>query len=110
MRAVVLVLAITGCTDDRGPRLSSVDPAAAGRGARVMLSGSRLCGGDCATAGGEIQIGLDLPATLAIVIEYDDDRAIIEIPSSTAIGPTELVVTVNERSSNAIGFEVLAPP
>ena len=103
-------LALAGCADDRGPRLSSVAPAAAPRGALVMLTGDRLCGGDCETAAGEIQLGLELPTTIASVIEYDDDRAIIEIPSSTALGPTEIIVTVNDRSSNAIAFEVLAPP
>ena len=109
MRCVVLVL-LVGCTDDRGPRLTSVTPEAAPRGARVTLTGELLCAGNCEAAGGEIQIGLELPATLAMVIEYDDDRAVIEIPSQAAIGSSEIVVTVNDRASNAIAFEVLAPP
>ncbi len=77
-----------------------------------MLAGQRLCGesGNCETAAGKIQIGLDLPATLATVIDYTDVHAIIEIPSAAESGPTEIVVTVNDRTSNAIAFEVLGPP
>lgn len=76
-----------------------------------MLVGERLCGDppNCETAAGKIQLGLDLPATLATVIEYEEDRALIEIPSATEIGPTEIVVTVNDRTSNSLAFEVLAP-
>ncbi len=108
MRCIVLVL-LVGCTDDRGPRLTSVTPDAAPRGARVTLTGERLCAGNCDTAGGEIQIGLDLPAALAMLIEYDDDSAVIELPSQAEIGSSEIIVTVNEQASNAIAFEVLAP-
>lgn len=100
---------LVGCTDDRGPRLSSVEPAAAPPGARVTLTGERLCGGDCETAAGEVQIGLSLPTTLAVVIEYDDTRAVIELPTAVPAGPTEILVTVNDRASNAIAFEVLSP-
>lgn len=100
---------LVGCADDRGPRLTAVSPEAAPRGARVTLTGERLCGGNCETAGGEIQIGLDLPAALAMVIDYDDAGAVIEIPSQAVIGSSEIVVTVNDQASNAIAFEVLAP-
>ncbi len=77
-----------------------------------MLAGERLCGvpPDCDTAAGSIQIGLSLPATLATVLEYEDDRALIEIPSTAEIRPTEIVLTVNDRTSNTLEFEVLAPP
>jgi hypothetical protein len=103
---------VAGCTDDHAPHLISVTPGAAPRGAQVTLAGERLCGDppDCDTAAGAIQIGLALPTTLATVLEYDDDRAVIEVPSTAEIGPTEIIVTVNERASNAIAFEVLAPP
>jgi len=108
VRALIL-LVVVGCTDDRGPRLESATPAAAPRGARVMLVGVRLCGEPpkCETAAGAIQIGLSPPTTLAAVIEYEDGAALIEIPMVTEVGSTEIVVTVNERSSNALAFEVL---
>lgn len=103
--------ALGACTDDRGPRLTSVTPAAAPRGARVTLIGQRLSGdaGDCATAAGAVQVGLDPPVAVATVIEYADDRAVIEVPSTAALGDSAIVVTVNERASNALAFEVLAP-
>ena len=109
MRAWIWFAMLVGCADDRGPRLSSVEPAAAPPGARVTIHGARLCDGDCDTAAGKVQIGLDLPTTIATVIEYDDDRAVIELPTATPTGSTEILVTVNERASNAIAFEVLAP-
>ncbi|MBA2543097.1 MAG: hypothetical protein H0V17_25880 [Deltaproteobacteria bacterium] len=102
-------LAIVGCTDARGPRLESVSPEAAPRTTRVTITGERLCGtsGNCDTAGGEFQIGLGLPAIHANVIALDDDSATLEIPEIAEVGATEIVLTVNERSSNALAFEVL---
>jgi len=107
---VLAALAGSGCaTDDGGPRLASVTPSAAGHGAMVILAGSRLCGvtGDCDTAAGKVELGLDPPSVQAVILEYADDRATISIPDVTPTGRTELVVVVNERSSNALAFEVL---
>jgi hypothetical protein len=109
MRRAVFVALVAACVDNSGPRLDSVTPSAAGRGAQVTLSGARLCGelADCATAGGEIQIGLNPPVTIAIVIEYSETSALIEIPQITEVGRTSIVATVNEHASNALDFEVL---
>jgi hypothetical protein len=112
VRAVIalpLSLALAGCVDGRGPRLTMVTPEAAGHGARVMLAGEHLCGAtaNCATAGGEVQIGLNPPIVIAPVIEYSDTAAVIEIPSLAEVGPSKIVVTVNESASNALDFEVL---
>jgi hypothetical protein len=98
-----------GCSDDGGPRLDSVLPMAARREATVTITGRRLCGtrGDCAGAAGELQLGLDPPTVRAIVLSYSDTQAQVVIPAVTPIGATVLVVTVNERSSNALAFEVL---
>ena len=107
MRWLVVVLA-TGCAD-AGPRLDGVTPEAAGRGQRVELAGTRLCGEthNCETAGGKVQLGINPPVVLAGVIEYEDTRALIEIPALADIGPTSILVTVNDQASNAIEFEVL---
>ncbi|MEO7732493.1 MAG: IPT/TIG domain-containing protein [Kofleriaceae bacterium] len=107
MLAVALVLA--GCADDAGPRLDAVTPAGAIRGGMVTLTGRRLCGaqGDCARAAGEVQVGLALPTVRAVVVSYSDTSAQIVIPDLAPVGPTTLVVTVNERSSNAVDFEVV---
>lgn len=106
---VVATLAVAGCADDGGPRLDAVMPAAAGRNGQVMLFGSRLCGarGDCESAGGEVTIGIDPPVVQAAILAYEDMSATIVLPVITPIGKTQLVVTVNERSSNALDFEVL---
>ena len=63
-------LAAGGCADDGGPRLTSVSPPAASRGAMVTLLGARLCGaaGDCARAGGAIDLGRNPPMVRAVVV------------------------------------------
>ncbi len=100
---------LMACTDDGGPRLTASAPAAAARNATVTLTGTRLCGesGDCTKAAGEVQLGLDPPTVRAIVVGYSDTAAQIVIPPVTPLGPTTVLVTVNERSSNALAFEVL---
>ncbi len=102
-------LLMVGCVDDQGPRLSSVSPSVAGHGAQVVVSGSRLCGSpaDCEHAVGEIFIGLDASMVKVSVLEFGDTSAMIRIPDIAPAGTTQLVATVNERSSNAIDFEVL---
>jgi hypothetical protein len=108
-RVLLGLAAWAGCSDDGGPRLDSVLPVAASREATVTITGRRLCGtrGDCAGAAGELQLGLDPPTVRAIVLSYSDTQAQVVIPAVTPIGATVLVVTVNERSSNALAFEVL---
>ena len=105
----VALSALFGCADDGGPRIDSVVPAAARRGGLATISGRRLCGasGDCARATGKVVLGLDLPAVRAVVVQHDDTSMAIEIPGVAPIGATELVVTIGERSSNALAFEVL---
>lgn len=105
--ALLAVLAGPACADDGGPRLESATPAAARANDSVRLTGRRLCGGDCATAAGEVVVGLTLPAVRAVVTAYADDAATIVIPPAAVVGASELVVTVGERSSNALAFEVL---
>lgn len=99
----------TGCGDDGGPRLDSVSPASAPHGAMVTVEGRRLCGepSNCETAAGELQVGLELPALKANVLEYSETRAVIVVPDLAPAGRTVLIVTVNERTSNALDFEVL---
>jgi hypothetical protein len=86
-----------------------VDPAAAGHDSVGTLVGTRFCGAhaDCASAGGEVEIGLALPAVQAPIVMFDDTVAQIRIPFLAPAGPTHLVMTVNDRSSNALPFEVL---
>jgi len=105
--AVVPVLG--GCTDAGEPRLDRATPASAQRGAMVALAGTHLCGstGDCARAAGEVQIGESSPVVLAQVVGYSDALAQIIVPSIAPVGATAIILTVNERASNALAFEVL---
>ena len=112
MNALLLtwLFALGACVhaSDRGPELVAVTPPAAGHSAIVTLSGARLCGpvGDCTNAGGQVQIGLVNPVA-AVIISYADTSAQIIIPTAAPLGPTELLVTVNDRASTALAFEVL---
>lgn len=105
----VLPIFAGGCAETSGPRLESVTPSAARRGELVAIAGHRLCGasGDCETAGGEVQLGLDLPTVRAQIISYADTEAEILVPDLVSVGRTSIVFTVNEFSSNELAFEVL---
>lgn len=107
--AIWSLAALAACTDDGGPRLVAVTPPAARRNATVTVTGSRLCGAraDCTTAAGEVALGLDPPMVRAVVVDYSDTTARIVIPQVAPLGGTALIVTVDERSSNALAFEVL---
>jgi hypothetical protein len=106
---VLAVLAAASCSDGTGPRLDSAAPAAASAAAVVTITGRHLCGptSDCATAGGQIQIGLQPPTVAATIVSYADTTAQIQIPAIAPVGRTSLVVTVDDRASNALAFEVL---
>jgi len=106
---VAILAASAGCAETQGPRLESATPAAAPTGAIVRLTGVRLCGesGDCATAGGEVQFGLEIPTLLAPILSYSDTSAEVEVPRLAPAGKTGIVVTVNESASNELDFEVL---
>src|SRR5262249_42117282 len=99
--------ALVACADDGGPRLLAATPAAAPRNATVMLTRQRVCGGGCRRGAGEVQIGIKSPMVRAIVVSYSDTAAQVVIPPVTPVGMTALIVTVDERSSNALDFEVL---
>jgi hypothetical protein len=103
------VVAAASCSDTTAPRLDSVTPASGRANDIVTLAGRHLCGAssDCAMAGGHVQLGLQPPTVQATIVSYADTMAQIEIPTVTPVGTTELVVTVNDRASNALSFEVL---
>jgi hypothetical protein len=130
-----LGLALGACADDGGPRLDDVTPASAGPGASVEITGRRFCGaavargqeidrwsersedhrllgprvplaGACLGVAAKIELGLNSPI-VAMVFTYSDSTATIQIPSIAMPGTTELVLTVDGRSSNALEFEVL---
>jgi hypothetical protein len=108
IRAALVLL--SACAAEHGPQLSSVMPPAARGGETVTITGKQLCDGNCAAAGGSIVIGYDTPVERArSTLEYADTTAKVRIPTIAPAGETVLIVTVNERSSNALDFEVLPP-
>jgi len=114
IRGLLLVLGglagpLAGCTDDGGPRLETVEPGAAARNATVTLTGQRLCGpaADCAHAAGSILLGISPPQVHVNVVSYTDTTVQAVIPGIASLGATDLIATVNDRSSNALSFEVL---
>lgn len=112
-RGLLLALAICGpawgCTDEGGPRLDAVTPAASARNTMVTVTGQHLCGAedDCTRATGSIVLGLSPPLVQASVVSAEPSALRIVIPSLAEIGATHLVATVDDRSSNALPFEVL---
>ena len=110
IRAGAALLLLFACAEDHGPRLAAASPSSAPAGGLVTLTGERLCGesGNCEAAGGAIRLGYD-NAVQVMIIDYADTSAQIRIPQIAPVGDTVLIATVNERASNALDFQVLAP-
>ena len=108
MKLAALLLLVAACTTEPGPHLDSATPHSAPHGASVTLVGERLCGTspDCLSVTSTIQIGLELPVIDAMISAYSDTSATIVIPDLAPIGATSIVVTVNNRASNALPFEI----
>ncbi|HET9626116.1 MAG TPA: IPT/TIG domain-containing protein [Kofleriaceae bacterium] len=109
--AVLAAAALAGCYDT-GPHLDSATPNPAFHNDVVTISGSNLCGdsGACAGAAGTVDLGINPPFVRMPVTSYGDGTITIVIPPVAPVGPTQLTVTVNDTSSNAIAFEVKGDP
>lgn len=100
-----------GCTASDGPVLTQANPPRAGIGQNVELTGERFCGmrADCIDVPAKVDIGIASPIVQARIVSYAATTATIEIPVIANPGSTEIVLTVDGRSSNALPFEVLVP-
>jgi uncharacterized protein (TIGR03437 family) len=107
--AAALVAAGGGCEAAGAPSLDSITPGAAAGGAIVELRGTGFCAtADCSdSAVGAVDFGVEIPQIRAAVVTWTVDRISVVVPQSVDPGPTEVLVTANDRSSNAIDFEVL---
>lgn len=81
----------------------------------VTVHGSDFCGegraagdGTCATLPpGYVVFGIELPMARASVVTWSDVSIGVEVPAAAMTGEVAVVVTVDGRSSNSGGFEVL---
>jgi hypothetical protein len=106
MRCAAALLVAAGCTST-GPRLDSVTPESAAPGALVQLTGDGFCGasGNCTTVTGQVQLGNEPPFYQAEPMSWGATSAQIVVPEMPS-GSTQLVVDVNDQSSNAVTFVV----
>jgi hypothetical protein len=104
-----LLVLVAACAETTGPHLSSATPSSAGHNTTVAIAGERLCAGDCATAGGSFVFGAggDVPSVVLGLVSLTDTSAQVSIPELAPAGRGDIVLTVNDSSSNALAFEVL---
>jgi hypothetical protein len=106
--AIVAGVGVGGCAGADAPTLDSASPASATRGGAVVLRGDGFCVPDCESSpAGTVDFGVEIPQIRAVVVAWDATAIQVVVPQMVDTGPTEIVVTVNDRTSNAIDFEVL---
>lgn len=112
----LLLLAAVGCQGVDGPTVDGVTPAAARIGADVVIAGRGFCGdrpvdpdGACAALpSGYASFGLEPPMIRAEVRTWTDTAIVAVVSPVLPYGrSTEVYVTVDGRSSNAVDLEVL---
>lgn len=115
MKLRVAAMGLAACTPAVGPAVDRVEPAAAARGAMVTVYGEDFCGdgraagdGSCTTLPpGSVTFGLALPTARAVVSAWSDGAIRVTVPDAARTGETEVMVTVDGRTSNAASFVVL---
>lgn len=115
MKLGVAALGLAACAPAVGPSVDRVEPSQAAHGATVTVYGEDFCGdgraagdGTCTTLPpGGVTFGLELPAARAEVVSWDDGTIRVTVPDAAPAGATDIVVTVDGRSSNAADFTVL---
>jgi len=111
----VAAMGLAACAPASGPTVDRVEPAQAARGAMVTVRGAGFCGegrlgaaGACTTLPpGAVDFGIDPPMVRATVLAWADAAIAVTVPTSVMTGGTDVLVTVDGRTSNAATFEVL---
>jgi len=106
---------LAACQPGNGPTIDGVVPAQATRGTMVTVHGDGFCGegraagdGSCATLPpGAVDFGLELPMARAMVVSWTEGAIEVTVPAAARVGETDVIVTVDGRSSNGGAFEVL---
>jgi hypothetical protein len=108
VKGALAAAVVAGCAGVEAPELEAATPAAARRGEAIVLDGTGFCVPDCdASPEGSVAFGVEIPQIRAVVETWDETSIQVVVPQSVELGATEIVVTVNDRSSNALDFEVL---
>ena len=108
MKAALAAAVVAGCAGVEAPELDTAMPASARRGDPVVLTGTGFCVPDCDTSpAGSVAFGVEIPQIRGVVVTWNETAIQVVVPQSVATGSTEIVVSVNDRSSNALEFEVL---
>jgi hypothetical protein len=108
-------VALAACQPGNGPTIDRVTPAQATRGTMVTVHGEGFCGegraagdGSCTTLPpGAVDFGLELPMARALVLSWTEAAIEVTVPAAAQVGETDVIVTVDGRSSNGGAFEVL---
>ena len=111
----VAAVALAGCDPGQAPQLDALSPEQARAGARVVISGTGLCGRALASDGvrcdeslvGRVYVGTEPPQIAATVTAWSDQDLEFIVPLSAPTGATRVVVVVDGRSSNALDFVLL---
>ena len=107
MRAALAAIAVAGCAGAGAPSIDQLTPATGRRGDAVVVHGDGFCVPDCdGSPMGAVDFGLD-PLIRATALTWDATAIQVIVPQSVELGTTEVIVTVNDRSSNAVDFEVV---
>jgi hypothetical protein len=111
IRAVVVLALAGGCANDGGPHLVAVSPATAAPGDIVEITGTGFCGAvaDCAHVAASVILGTSSPYVDAVPVSWTATIADVQIPTAAPVGKSELVMTVDDQSSNALTIELVAP-
>lgn len=115
MKLVAAAMVLAACQPGNGPTIDRVEPAQATRGTMVTVYGERFCGegraagdGTCTSLPpGAVDFGLELPMARALVASWTETAIDVTVPDAAMVGATDVIVTVDGRSSNGGAFEVL---
>lgn len=109
--ALTLAACGVGGVEGEGPRIDSIEPAAAAAGATVILGGVRFCGDDAADvqADGSCTAppaGVVIMGGARATVSMWTDRAIAVVVPAVGPGEVEVTVTRDEAMSNVFSFTV----
>lgn len=113
---LLMIASVAACVGVDGPIVDAVAPSPARVNADITIAGRGFCGergveatGACvALPSGFVNFGLESPILRAELRSWTDEAIVAVVSSALPPGRgTEVYVTVDGRSSNAVTLEVL---